>query len=147
MCLFLPKWHANTARCPVLPKKLSTGVRYLPSSAFNSYISFLQPNAGQATDGTPSAPTTVVSGIHASVSPWRSKETDTSQTRVAISSYKIVIRAPKTYSLDTGMQIQLTRGGTSHTLNIESMYDPDMQGVELHIWAWEADATYTGVTQ
>jgi head-tail adaptor len=130
-----------------LPKKLSTGVRYLPSSAFNSYVAFLQPNAGQGADGTPNPPTTVASGIHANVQPWRSKETDTQQTRVAISSYKIVIRAPKTYSLDTGMQIQLTRGGTTHTLNIESMYDPDMQAVELHIWAWESDATYTGATQ
>lgn len=28
-----------------------------------------------------------------------------------------------------------------HLLNIESVYDPDMQGVEMHIWVWEDNAT------
>ena len=118
-----------------LPKKLSTNVRYLPSSAFNSYITVINPNAGQAADGTPNAPTTVVSGIHANVSPWRSKEIDKTQTRVATSGYKIVIRYPKTYSLDTGMQIQLR----NQLHNVDSFYDPDGQQVELHIWTFVND--------
>jgi head-tail adaptor len=122
-----------------LPKKLSTGVRYLPSSAFNCYVSFLQPNAGQGADGTPNAATTVISGIHANVAPWRSKEVDKEQTRLGTSSYKIVVRYPKTYSVDSGMQIQLR----NQIHNIESFYDPDGQQVELHIWTWVENDTVT----
>lgn len=117
-----------------LPKKLSTNVRYLPASAFNSYVTFLQPNAGQATNGTPNAPTVVVSGIHANVAQWRGKEVLKTEDRVAFSSYKIVVRYPKTYSVDTGMQIQIVRGGVTQVHNIESFSDPDGQQVELHIW-------------
>jgi SPP1 family predicted phage head-tail adaptor len=120
-----------------LPKKLSTGVRYLGASAFNAYINFINPNAGQASDGTPNPPTSVASGIHANVSPWRAKELDKSQIRVGQSSYKIVIRYPKTYSIDTGMQIQLR----NQLHNIESFYDPDGQQVELHIWTWVSSDT------
>jgi SPP1 family predicted phage head-tail adaptor len=116
----------------MLPKKTSTGVRYLGSSAYNCYITVLNPNAGQAADGTPNAPITVAQNIHANVSPWRSKERDNSQLRVGQSSYKLVIRYPKTYSLDSGMQIQFR----NQLHNIESFYDPDGQQVELHIWTW-----------
>lgn len=124
-----------------LPKQLSTNYRYLPSSAFNSYITLIDPNAGQATDGTPNSPITVATNIHANVASWRSKESDVSESRVAQSSYKVVIRYPRAYSVNSGMQIQLTRGGSMHLLNIESVYDPDMQGVEMHIWVWEDNAT------
>jgi len=120
-----------------LPNRQSTGVRYLSSSAFNAYVTFQNPNTGQAADGTPNAPTTVVSGIHANVSPWRSKEIDKSQTRVATSSYKFVIRYPKTYSIDTGMQILLR----NQLHNIDSFYDPDGQQHELHIYTFVTDDT------
>ena len=120
-----------------LPKKLSTNVRYLPSSAFNCYIDFLQPNAGQAADGTPNPPTTVATGVHASVAPWRSREVDKQQTRVGTSAYKIVVRYPKTYSVDTGMQIQFR----NQLHNIDSFYDPDGQQVELHIWTFVTNDT------
>lgn len=131
----------------MLPKKLSTLVRYLPSSAFNSYINILNPNAGQQSDGTPNAPITVATGIHASISPWRSKEVDKSQTRVGQSSFKIVIRYPKTFTVDTGMQIQCTRAGNTILYNIESVYDPDAQGVELHIWCWASSPVVVGESQ
>ena len=121
----------------MLPKKLSTGVRYLPSSAFNCYISIIQPNAGAAADGTPNAATTVASGIHANLSPWRGKEVDKGQTRTGQASYKIVIRAPKSYTIDEGMLVVLTRGGVTHTFNIETILDPDGQGIEAHLWVWE----------
>ena len=124
----------------MLPKKLSTGVRYLSSSAFNCYVTFLNPDAGQATDGTPNPPITVASGIHANIAQWRGKEVDKTQTRVAQSSYKIVIRYPKTYTVDASMQVQMTRGTTTHLFNIESISDPDGQGVELHLWVWEDNA-------
>jgi SPP1 family predicted phage head-tail adaptor len=116
----------------MLPKKTSTGVRYLSSSAFNCYVSILQPDAGQATDGTPNAATTVASGIHANVAQWRGKEVDKTQTRVAQSSYKIIIRYPKSYTVDASMQVQVR--GQLH--NIESISDPDGQQVELHLWTW-----------
>lgn len=115
-----------------LPKKLSTGVRYLSSSAFNCSISFTDPNQGQATDGSPNAPVTVMQNVHANVSPWRGKEVDKPEERLGQSSYKIVIRHPKNYTVNTGMQIQLR----NQLHEIESVYDPDGQQVELHIWTW-----------
>jgi SPP1 family predicted phage head-tail adaptor len=114
----------------MLPKKLSTGVRYLSASAFNSYVTIQDPDSGLASDGTPNAPTVIASNIHANVAQWRGKEIDKAQDRVAQSSYKIIIRYPKTYSVDAGMQI-LVR---SQLHNVESMSDPDGQRVELHIW-------------
>ena len=119
-----------------LPRKLS-GQKYLPNSAFNCFISFVNPNTGQSAAGTPNAPTTVVQNIHANVSPWRSKEIDKNQTRVGQSSYKIVVRYPKTYTVDTGMQIMLR----NQVHNIDSMYDPDGQQVELHIFTFVNDDT------
>lgn len=121
----------------MLHKKVSTGVRYLPSSAFNAFITVQNPNAGQAADGTPNPPTVVATGIHANVSPWRSKEIDKEQTRVATSSYKIVIRYPKTYSIDTGCQILLR----NQLHEIDSFYDPDGQKVELHIYTFVTNDT------
>ena len=119
-----------------LPKKLSTGGRYLPSSAFNCYIDILNPDAGQATDGTPNAPTVVATGIHANLQPWRAKEVDKAQTRIGQSAFKIVVRYPKTYTIDSGMVIHAIRGGVTTLHNIEAAYDPDGQQVELHIWTW-----------
>lgn len=128
-----------------LPKKLS-GVRYLSSASYNCYISILNPNSGAVSDGTPNAPTTVASGIHANVSPWRSKEVDKAEIRVGQSSFKIVIRYPKTFTVDTGMQVQLTRAGNTTLYNVESAYDPDMQGVELHLWVWSSSPVFVGET-
>jgi hypothetical protein len=48
-----------------------------------------------------------------------------------------VVRFPKTYSLDGGMQI-LVRGQLH---NIDSFYDPDGQQVELHIWTFVTNDT------
>jgi head-tail adaptor len=124
-----------------LPKKMSSGVRYLPSSAFNCYITFINPNAGQAIDGTPLSATTVMA-THANVAQWRGKEADKSQDRVGLSSYKMIIRYPKTYSIDTGMQIQFR----SQLHNIESFSDPDGQQVELHIWTFCTDDTVVAGT-
>jgi len=115
-----------------LPKRMSSNSRYLSSSAFDCYVTILNPNAGQSADGTPNAPTTVATGVHASISPWRSKEVDKQQTRVGVSQYKIVIRFPKTYAVDGGMQIMLR----SQLHNIDSLYDPDGQQVELHIYTF-----------
>ena len=120
-----------------LPKQFETGIRYLDASAFNCYVSVLQPNSGQLSDGTPNPPTTVVGNIHANVTPWRSKEVDKTQTRDAISSYKIVIRYPKTWALDTGMQIQVR----DQLHNIDSFMDPDGQRVELHIFTFVTNDT------
>jgi head-tail adaptor len=125
----------------MLPKSVSTGVRYLPSSAFNCYATFLDPDQGQATDGTPNPALTVASGIHANVAQWRGKEVDKPQLRIGQSSYKIVIRYPKCYTVDAGMQIQFTRGTTTHLCEIESISDPDGRGIELHIWCWENNAS------
>jgi SPP1 family predicted phage head-tail adaptor len=120
-----------------LPKDPNTGIRHFSSDAFNCYVTILQPNAGQGSDGTPNQPTTVAQNIHANMSPWRSKEEDKPQSRVGLSSYKIVIRYPKTYSLDSGMQIMLR----NQLHNIESFYDPDGQRAELHIYTFVTDDT------
>jgi SPP1 family predicted phage head-tail adaptor len=120
-----------------LPKKASSNVRYLPSSAFNCYVTILNPDAGQAGDGTPNAATVVAQNVHANVTQWRGKEVDKSQDRVGISSYKIIIRYPKTYLIDTGMQFVLR----DQLHNIESFSDPDGQKVELHIWTFVTQDT------
>lgn len=119
-----------------LPRKLS-GQKYLPNSSFNCFISIVNPNAGQHAEGAPITPITVAQNVHANVSPWRSKEIDKEKTRVGQSSYKIVVRYPKTYSMDTGMQIILR----NQVHNIDSMYDPDGQQVELHIFTFVNDDT------
>lgn len=125
-----------------LPKRASTGTKYLASSMFNSYVNIQNPDAGQALDGTLNAPVTVAQNVHASISPWRSKEVDKDQARVGISSYKIVIRFPKTYAVDGGMQI-LVR---NQLHNIDSFYDPDGQRVELHIYTFVTDDTVVAGT-
>lgn len=118
-----------------LPKRLS-GARYLPASAFNAYVTILNPDAGQAADGTPNAATTVASNVHANVSPYRTKEVDRPQNRMGQSSFRIVIRYPQTFTVTTGMQINVR--GQIH--EIESLYDPDGQQVELHFWTWTNNA-------
>jgi SPP1 family predicted phage head-tail adaptor len=120
-----------------LPKKASTGTRYLSASQYNSYATFVQPNAGQETDGTPLPETTVASNVHANVSMWRGRESDKQQTRNAVASYKIVVRYPKTFSVDAGMNI-LVRGQRH---NIDSFLDPDGQRVEMHIYTWVENDT------
>jgi len=117
------------------PKNPSTDTRYLCSSAFNSKITIQNPNAGQAADGTLNVPIVVATNVNANMSPWRGKEVDKSDTRVALSSYKIVIRYPKTYNIDTGCQIIVR----NQLHSIDSFYDPDGQRVELHIYTFVTD--------
>ncbi len=123
----------------MLSKKTSTLVRYLPSSAYDAYITFLDPNQGQASDGTPNPSIVVKAGVHANVQPWRGREVDKPQARIGQFSYKIIIRYPKTFSVNSGMLIQLSRAGSTHLYNIESISDPDGRGVELHIWVWSSN--------
>jgi SPP1 family predicted phage head-tail adaptor len=113
-----------------LPKQISTDVRYISASAFNCLISFLQPNAGQEPDGTPFAPVVVRTNVHANVAQWRGKEADKTDSRVAISSYKIIIRYPKSWTVDSGMEIMVR----NQLHEIESISDPDGRQVELHLW-------------
>jgi SPP1 family predicted phage head-tail adaptor len=117
--------------------KNPSGVRYKTAPDYNTYVTFLQPNAGQAPDGTPNDPSVVKANVHANVAQWRGTERDKSDSRTAMSSYKIIIRYPKTYTIDSGMTIQFG----SRLLNIESMSDPDGRQIEFHIWAWEENAT------
>jgi head-tail adaptor len=119
-----------------LPKTAGGSNRYLPSSSYNCYITVKNPNAGQAADGTPNAPVVVAQNIHASVALWRGKEVDKSE-RVGQTSYKIVIRYPKTYNIDTGCQILLR----NQLHSIESIADPDGQRFELHLFTWVSDDT------
>lgn len=125
----------------MLPKRLRTGIRYLSASQFNVPITITQPNAGQATDGTP-LPETIVATTHANVAKWRDREADKAQARNAQGYYKIVIRYPKTYSMDTGMNI-LVRN-QRHL--IDGFLDEDGQKIQLSISTWvENDTIGTGV--
>ena len=121
----------------MLPKGLSR-VRYKSGGEFNIPISIIQPNNGQATDGTPLATTTVAT-TWANVAMWKNKEIDNRETRNAQSSYKITIRYPKTYNIDTGMQIMVR----NQLHFIDSFSDPDGQMVELCIWTWVEDDSIT----
>ncbi len=118
-----------------LPKRFGTGNRYLGSSAYNCKLDFYETNTGQ-TAGVPNDPAVVATNVHANVTPWRSKEIDKDQTRIGQSSFKAVIHFPQTYTVNTGMQI-VWNGNTGE---IDSIYDPDGQGVELHIYFWINDA-------
>jgi head-tail adaptor len=124
-----------------LPKKLNTNYRYRPSGAFDSYVSIINPNPGNDDTGNPLLPTTVVQ-TWANVSIWRGKEVDKNQERVGQTSYKIVLRYPTTYSIDTGCTVQ--HGNQLH--QIESIADPDGRRVELHLFTWVSDDSVVGVT-
>lgn len=116
-----------------LPKTAS-GVRYAGSTDYNTRIIITQPNNGNAEDGSP-LPETTVAITWANVAEWRGKRDDKQQQTQAVSSYKVIIRYPKTYALDTGMNIRVR--GQRH--NIDSFSDPDGQQVELHLWTWVGD--------
>jgi head-tail adaptor len=120
----------------MLPKKLSTGVRYMSASQYNVPITIVQPSAGQASDGTP-LPEYVVATTYANVAQWRNREVDKTQTRSGQASYKLTVRYPKNYSLDTGMNI-LVRG-QRHL--IDSFSDEDGQRIQLSIWTWTENDT------
>src|ERR1700733_10756968 len=114
-----------------LPKRLATGNRYLGSSAYNCRLDFYETNTGQ-TAGVPNAPTMTKCNVPANVTPWRSKEVDKEQTRIGQSSFKAVVHFPQSWSVNTGMQI-VWNGNTGE---VDSIYDPDGQQVELHIYFW-----------
>ena len=118
-----------------LPKQPS-GVRYLSSTDYTTRITIIQPNNGNALDGT-QLPSSTVATVWANVAQWRGKQQDKDQTLQGISSYKVIIRYPRTFSMDSGMMILFN----NRQLNIESFADPDGQKTELHIWTWEGDAT------
>ena len=118
-----------------LPKQ-PCGSRYLGSTEYTAQITFTQPNNGNGADGTP-LPETAVATTWAAIAQWRGKQEDKSQTLQAVSSYKIIIRYPKTWSVDTGMNI-LNRG---QRMNIESFSDPDGERNELHLWVWAGNDT------
>lgn len=121
-----------------LPKQ-PTGVRYLNSTDYNTRITVTQPNTGNAADGTP-MPEVAVASPWANVTEWRGKQDAKDQTLQAVSSYKIVIRWPQTWSMDGGMNI-LVRGQRH---NIDSFSDCDGNRQELHIWTWVGDSTVNG---
>jgi SPP1 family predicted phage head-tail adaptor len=116
--------------------KAPYGTRYLCATDYNTKIVITQPNNGNGADGTP-LPETTVATPWANVAQWRGKQSDKPQTLQAVSSYKIIIRYPKTYAMDAGMNILLR--GQRH--NIESYSDPDGNRIELHIWTWVGDDT------
>ena len=118
-----------------LPKQ-PYGTRYLGSTDYNTLITVTQPLGGNAADGTPMPEVAVWTGW-ANVTQWRGKQEEKPQTTQAVSSYKIIIRYPMTWSIDTGMHI-LVR---AQQHNIESFSDPDGNRNELHIWSWVGDDT------
>jgi SPP1 family predicted phage head-tail adaptor len=118
-----------------LPKQ-PWGTRYQGSTDYNTQITFIQPNNGNGADGAP-LPATTVATTWANVAQWRGKQEDKTQTLQAVSSYKMIIRYPQTWSIDSGMNIFVRE--QQH--NIESYSDPDGNQNELHIWTWVGDDT------
>lgn len=114
----------------MLPRKLSTGVRYKDASEFNSLITFMQA-AGAETDGTPNAPVAVWT-TWANIAMWRAKESDKPQQRNAVSSFKITIRYSTMFVPTSDMTIFYH----GQTYNIESVSDIDGQKVQLELWTW-----------
>jgi SPP1 family predicted phage head-tail adaptor len=114
--------------------KTPWGTRYASSTDYNTRAQFVQPNAGNAIDGTP-LPEILVACTWANVSQWRGKQEDKPQSLQAVSSYKIVIHYPKTWNVDAGMNVLVN--GQRH--NIDSFLDPDGNKNELHCWTWIGD--------
>ena len=119
----------------MLPKRVSTGTRYMSASQFNSLITFYQAT-GASSDGTPNAAVPVWT-THANIAVWRAKEQDLKQTRNARSSFKITTRYSKLFTPTADMTI-LYHG---QTYNIESVSDIDGQRIQLEIWAWIENGT------
>ena len=111
--------------------KTSKGVRYLSSDDYDVRAYFIQPNMGNAADGTPLPPATIAT-VWCSVALWRGKQNEKTQLLQGSTSYKVSIRYPRTFALDTGMTIQIR--GQVH--NIESFADIDDTRNELTIYTW-----------
>ena len=118
-----------------LPKSVY-GTRYNSATELNTQVTFTQPSNGQAVDGTP-LPETAVATTWANVAMWRGKQDDKKETIESIASYKIIIRYPQTWALDSGMNI-LVRG-QRHI--IDAFNDPDGNRVELHIFTYTVNDT------
>lgn len=111
--------------------KVATGVRYLNSTDYNVLAYFIQPNMGNAADGTPLPPETIAR-VYCNVALWRGKQNEKTQLLQGSTSYKVSIRYPRTFALDTGMTIQIR----SQIHNIESFADIDGTRNELTIYTW-----------
>jgi SPP1 family predicted phage head-tail adaptor len=114
----------------MLPKRISTGVRYKSASEYNCLISFMQA-VGADSDGTPNR-SAVVWTTHANIMMWRGRERDLQQTRNSQSTFKITIRYSKMFTPTSDMTISYH----GQTYNIESVSDIDGQRVQMEIWAW-----------
>ena len=114
----------------MLPKRVSTGTRYMSASQLNSLITFYQAT-GASSDGTPNAAVPVWT-THANIAMWRGKEQDAKQMRNAASSFKITMQYSKRFTPTSDMTISYH----GQTYNIESVSDIDGQKIQLEIWAW-----------
>jgi SPP1 family predicted phage head-tail adaptor len=119
----------------ILPRKLSTGVRYMDASGFNSQITFMQA-AGAEADGTLNPPVALWTAW-ANIAMWRGKESDKPQQRNAASSFKITMR----YSIEFTPTSDMTIVYHGQTYNIESVSDIDGQRVQLELWCWIENGT------
>ena len=111
--------------------KVATGVRYLNSTDYNTKVYFIQPNMGNAADGTP-LPEAVVYETYANIALWRAKQVEKDALLQGQSSYKLTIRYPRRIALDTGMII-LVR---DQRHNVDSFLDPDGTRTELLFYTW-----------
>jgi SPP1 family predicted phage head-tail adaptor len=119
----------------MLPRKLSTGVRYKDASEFNSLITFMGAT-GAEPDGTFNASAALWT-TWANIAMWRGKESDQPQQRNAVSSFKITIR----YSTSFVPTADMTISYHGQTYNIESVSDIDGQQVQLELWCWVENGT------
>jgi SPP1 family predicted phage head-tail adaptor len=109
--------------------KTPWGSRYLSSTEYTTRVTFTQPANGNDETGTP-LPETAIATTWANVTLWRGKQEDKTETTVSVAAYKIIIRYPRTWSVDSGMNI-LVRGQLH---NIDAFADLDGTRTELHIF-------------
>ena len=114
----------------MLPKRISTGVRYKSASELNAIITFMQATPA-ASDGTPGA-FAAVWVTYANIALWRGKEEDLPQIRNAASTFKITMRYNPEFIPTADMTI-LYHGTT---YNIEAISDIDGQNIQLELWCW-----------
>ena len=116
--------------------KVATGVRYLNSTDYNVRAYFIQPNLGNQADGTPLPPATIAT-VWCNVALWRGKQNEKSQLLQGSTSYKVSIRYPRTFAIDTGMTIMIR----NQVHNIESFADIDGTRQEMVIYTWVGNDT------
>jgi Phage head-tail joining protein len=114
----------------MLPKRLSTGVRFTGASEFNRRITILKPGEGADTEGTPVALVTLATNVPAKITGLRNlgKPDQTQQLTQAVTYYEVVIRYRPDVPYDA-----ILLGPKGQTWTVTNIHNVEMANIELRI--------------